>query len=394
MNNNLKQESVDIVLLPWKTKYFIITFAGYIILFLLGCSTIILSSVVIAYTYNIDNQFISGIGVIFGISIIIISIYWYMYNNQKILNLKQVKRKSIILDVILISYIFTLYVLMLYITYISFGINIVFHNTPLMNSMMWCCITSGVTQVLAYMLNVIAMNKQKYYDKIITGNDVMLKHHWWLNLVYSYWLDRIYFSAMRLNSLNSNNIFMIDQEDLNSHFRANEVYLDTFKYLNIFKGLVQNSFSAIMTTLMSVAVMLIAPIAYWLHKLSSDIDFDSFIIIFWVVVSIISLICYHFIITNKFQLIKSDNEKYISNNYRSIRISFQQLINSNLISYDLSEKDKLRWLAIIRKYLMYHQPSIENPIDIAILDSVTESKILLQLSLLEKNILSINFIKI
>lgn len=391
MNNN----STNIILLPWKTKYFIATFISYIILFLLGCSCIILSAITITHTTNLGNHLISGISVIFGISIILISGYWYSYNNQKIFSLKQVKRKSILLDAVLTSYIFTLYALMLYITYVSFGINIVFNNTSLINSVIWCCVITGIVQIGVYFLNTITMNKQRYGKKMIAGDKTIFQHKWWTNLVYSYWLDKIYFSVKELNSIESNGIFMVDQNDLNSHFRANEMYLKTFKYLNIFKRLVQNSFSAIMTTLMSVAVMLIAPIAYWLHKLPPDADFGSFIVIFWIVISAISLIYYHFIITNKFQLIKDDNEKHISNNYRSIKIMFKQFIQNNVEAYNIPEAEKLRWLAIIRKYLMYYQPTIEDKINIAIFDSESDDTrwAMLRLTALKKDILYIDFIK-
>lgn len=345
--NNLSFEarSKPIFIKSWLTPLWISIIITYSLI-LIGCIIeIVLSSINIITTSN--NTWIGTLCIIFTFLMIFITSYfmYYSFINTKS-TFKSLKIKSTILDAILLIYILMFYILTVIWVYLMYGINIKFINNLSSNVVMWFMITLGFIQNIVFIMNKYFMNKQSSLIK--HDNKSIYVFAWWPNLVYSYWLDKAYFS-LNTQNYKDNNIFIYNAGFIKSIPLLHRKYNEFFKWKNLFKRLVQNLFTFLFSTLTAAVVVLIASLFFWIHATKPNLDLIVFFVLFWVILSVHSWLYFKFVVLNKFQLIKDDIEDDISKLYDVIKIKFNQKVKQSI-----NEKFIAYWLGIVRKILLYY----------------------------------------
>lgn len=198
------------------------------------------------------------------------------------------------------------------------------------------------------------MSTQSATNRIDVGNIFTVS--WFPNLIYSYWLDKLMFAK------SDNFIFNDSDYVIASKLKSVPVLEDTYnkyaKITNHSKRYLKNWFTVILSFLAALIITSLSSIITWITQSASNIQFETFIFLFWIVLTIISLIYFYFITVNNFQLIKQDDEHELEQEYDSIIISFKNNIN---------EVNRLYILGLLRKTLLYYwMPKVDNIMEFTI----------------------------
>lgn len=353
------QTEIEYGLYPWFTPKWRMIFINYSIMVILDLVIFIMSSINLATTQNLSNKFIDGVCLIFSVALIFSNIFWIWYNIADNKSVTYLKRKSKLLDILLGIFIFIWYILILYLSYIFFGIHLQVQTTSQFNVIIWLLNIAGLLQLTSFLWNIWCFKKQ---INNIENTSTKKSYQWWPNLVYSYWLDKIYFSLKYLYKTDTK-ISIYNAKKIQSNLNLQHEYTDALKKQNWSKTWTQNGSSILFFTLVSSILMIIAAIFYWIYTTKPPIDLISFISIFWLISSCITFWYVHFIGTNNFQMIKEDKEDDISSNYDVIE--FQTLLWNTTdhlqTSWQLSEQELLVLWGFIRKILLYNLQFINSP---------------------------------
>lgn len=345
-NSGFSYKSKLIFISSWMTKLWIGVMFSYIIV-LLGCIIeITISSIDMTFAVS-KNYLIDWVCILFAFLTGLISSYfmYYSFINTKS-KFKTLKLKSNVLDGILLFYILIFYTLIIFLTYLLFGIKIQTNNTLFFLAVLWFNIAIGVVQSSTFILNKYYMSKQV---KKVKDDENFYLFKWWPNLVYSYFLDKAYFSYNNID-YESNNMFIRNMLSIRNIPSLYEKYKKYLKKINIFKNLMQGLFSFLFSIIVSAIIMILAALFYWIYATSPSGELKDFLIVFWVILLIHSWLYFKFVVLNKFQLIKDDDETDIINLYDVIKFNF---IPKNTNS-KISEEIWAHWLGLIRKVLLYY----------------------------------------
>lgn len=339
------------ILFPWLTKSWISLFIIYTILIVLSSINLIIASVDVSKFYTTDKEFIDPVSIIFDIAVIGISSFWLLYNNISFKSLNYLKRKAIIMDTIFTVHTLLWYLLLVYLSYIlAIGVWNV-KGDIMFNTNIWLMVTIAIIQCITFYWNIYVMQKQS--KSSIYKNKHTKICRWWPNLIYSYWLDKAFFS-LKFASQKPNRVVIYNKNIINSNETLKENYDKALKIRNIPKGWTQGIVITLYSALVATFLMSIYGLILWDKDFHASADLITCISLFWSMLALTSF-GYNNFITQQFQLLRQDDESIISSSYDLIKLNFFSLKNDKLIrsKKDYSETNILIWLGIIRKILLY-----------------------------------------
>lgn len=361
MNENLiqvKNES-QFVFGSYKTGYWYRNIINYYFLIGFCIGLMILTIINIGIYPTLSNGLVDVISLVYPISVIAIAIFWISYNRVNYFNatFNNLKMKSKQLDKLLLIYVSILYILIIYMSCLFFGVKIRLILTPLSSAMIWLTCILWIWQSLANLYNKRSINNQSSFN-ISTDRHVYTT--WWPNLVYSYWLDKAFFSFNNFR-YNSHKMVILNKNALNSVPTLKNQYDEFLSKFNYRKTLVQQYFSNLVNVLLGFVVMLLASLAYWIGTSHPSSETIAFFIILWIGFLIICSRLNTFVNNSKFQIINKDNETDINNYYDVITINFNSYLNKYgdpLTTNDIPEEVFVLWLGYLRKWLLYWSSNV------------------------------------
>lgn len=321
-------------------------------------STIIISVISLGFAINsiiYNTNIVDTLSILSVIAMILFSGFWLAYNYDPILKhkdkpLKWLKFKAILADCIFSIFIVEMYFVIGYLAYIILGLDFKIHNIRDFSSVIWLSMVVVFLQIVLFVSSMIYTQYQTKTKKLKdTNNFEQYVLHWNPTLVYSYFLDKLYFS--NISMITDDYIFSIyDKEKINSNSNIARSYEEFFKFKNIFKWFAETAIAGLVAVLFGFSIMLFATIETWIKETSLIPEFIAFIWVYWICITMLLGCCLWFVNVNRFQLIKKDNEKDIINKYNSIVITmydeYSKLVN-------IPEWQKVLFTGIIRKIMLY-----------------------------------------
>lgn len=350
MNINTKEKIL--LVYSYKSKFWWINMLSYTIILLLSIASFIGSIIYNVLTTSIDNKLTTNLCILFALASIFAVIFWLLYNVSPSTTFAKLKTRSMYMDLCLILFTLMMYSTIGYLAYIILEANFQLIFIKSFVGLIWLSLAIIVLHIIMFVCNMIYLVMQSKLtltnesDKYIVGS---IK--WQPNLIYSYWLDKIYFSQ-KILSKDDSQIVIYDKEGLKTKFLLEEDYNNFFKYTNILKRLTQTVIVVLISILVAFVIMLFATIEYWIKESQLSSQFIAFIWLFWINISILSSCYLWFININDFQMIKKDNENKFIDTYKSIIINYFDA-NSRLAK--INELEFVWLMGVIRKIMLYQE---------------------------------------